>query len=290
MFSIAKRIVAPYAAEALKDWLTPESIDPSRLKVQILSGDIELDGAELREDAFDFLGLPIEIGRSYIGHITANVPWKSAGNKPLVVHVNDVYIVLRVRHTWPKDRREKRRRQRQQWKSSRATAYLLEQENKGKKAQEGSDSEDKNKHKPSFFQRLATKVLDNLQFRIHNVHICIEDSSSFRDNSVIAGITCKDLVIQSTDASYIPKFVNPAKAGNHVYKLLQVTGLSFYSHATGTRPSPHAPSALLYRASHEQYLAWMEGAIARDKPRGGAAGRLASEGKQAFLSALTAVL
>lgn len=68
-----------------------------------------------------------------------------------------------------------------------------------------------------FINQLTTKIVDNLQFTMKNIHIRYEDSISDSGHRFAAGITLKELSALSTDDQWTPKFISePSNTINKV--------------------------------------------------------------------------
>lgn len=75
-------------------------------------------------------------------------------------------------------------------------------------------------HQESFTTQLITKIVDNLQVTIKNIHIRFEDSTSNPERMFAVGVTLKSLSAVSTDADWNDSFiVNPQDAVNKLVKL-----------------------------------------------------------------------
>lgn len=78
----------------------------------------------------------------------------------------------------------------------------------------------------SFTTQLVTKIVDNLQVTVKNIHIRFEDNTSNKERMFSVGIMLKGLSAVSTDENWIETFlVNPQDAVN---KLLKLELLSIY--------------------------------------------------------------
>lgn len=73
---------------------------------------------------------------------------------------------------------------------------------------------------------LVTKIIDNLQIVIKNIHIRFEDNSSHPQSSFALGLTLSNLSAVSTDANWKEAFQNDPKAPTH--KLLKLDSLAVY--------------------------------------------------------------
>lgn len=71
------------------------------------------------------------------------------------------------------------------------------------------DLEDTAKNE-TFANQLMTKILNNLQFRITNIHIRYEDDVSAPGHRFAAGVTLSELSAISTDENWIPQTIGDA--------------------------------------------------------------------------------
>jgi vacuolar protein sorting-associated protein 13A/C len=75
-------------------------------------------------------------------------------------------------------------------------------------------------HQESFTTQLVTKIVDNLQITIKNIHIRFEDHSSNPNRLFSIGLTLKSLTAVSTDENWVESFiVNPQDAVNKLVSL-----------------------------------------------------------------------
>ena len=105
-----------------------------------------------------------------------------------------------------------------------ATAEMLE----SPEAQTKQESNDKGGE--GFLGQLTTKIVDNLQFTMKNIHIRYEDKISDSGHMFAAGITLKELSALSTDGEWKPMFIsessNTINKVRTFYPLIRV----IYSH------------------------------------------------------------
>lgn len=88
-----------------------------------------------------------------------------------------------------------------------------------------SDSAESAKNE-TFANQLLTKILNNLQFSITNIHVRYEDNISAPGHRFAAGITLNELSAISTDENWIPQNIGDAVATIH--KLATLESLSIY--------------------------------------------------------------
>lgn len=93
------------------------------------------------------------------------------------------------------------------------TAELVESAQK----QNPQEQKETNKGGDGFLSQLTTKIIDNLQFTLKNVHIRYEDKLSDVGHTFAVGITLKELSALSTDDNWSPKFISePSNSINKV--------------------------------------------------------------------------
>lgn len=88
------------------------------------------------------------------------------------------------------------------------TAELLETSKKEANTNESSSS-------GGFVSQLTTKVIDNIQLSLQNIHIRYEDTVSCPDHPFAAGITLKELSAISTNGDWEPAFIGDLASTIH---------------------------------------------------------------------------
>ena len=77
----------------------------------------------------------------------------------------------------------------------------------------------------SWSARLVTKIVDNLQIHVSNVHIRYEDRVLHADDPFSFGLMIGRFAAESTDSTWKPSYVENQKI---LFKLCSLQGLSFY--------------------------------------------------------------
>jgi vacuolar protein sorting-associated protein 13A/C len=78
----------------------------------------------------------------------------------------------------------------------------------------------------SFTAQLVTKIVDNLQISINNIHIRYEDDVSNPGHRFALGITLHKLSAQSTDGQWNETFIE--QASDAIHKLCKLDCLAVY--------------------------------------------------------------
>ena len=93
-----------------------------------------------------------------------------------------------------------------------------------------------NRKSKSYFQRLITKILDNLEISITNVHIRYEDSLSIPRHVISAGVTISEFIVASADELWAPRLTarrteSVNSKSFSMRKLINLKNLSVYCHS-----------------------------------------------------------
>jgi vacuolar protein sorting-associated protein 13A/C len=134
-----------------------------------------------------------------IGKLKLQVPWKNLKSEPVVVLIEDVFILCKPQYNYnevnekAKKKIAHKRKKKEEKKLILLAQYNEEEELKRqhkikmeklanaqlmKDLHRRAENEKEEQKNASFLQRLATKVIDNLQVHISKIHIMLEDTSS----------------------------------------------------------------------------------------------------------------
>ena len=196
------------------------NFDPGQLKVGIWSGDVKLQGLELRREALDQLKLPLNVVEGHLGALTLKIPWSNLRGQPVQVYIEDVFVLAAPKEDaeWDDDEEERRRQAVKIEKLD--SAELLKERN-----QEGLSQEEQQKNQ-SFTDSLVTKIVDNLQITVKNIHIRYEDSISAPGHPFALGLTLDEFSAISTDGEWKPTYIQDSAGPTH--KLATLDSLAVY--------------------------------------------------------------
>lgn len=191
-----------------------KNFDPAQLKVGIWSGDVKLRNLELRKEALDQLKLPINVMEGHLGELTLVIPWSNLRGAPVKIFIEDVFLLASPKEEAAYDEdEEERRRQRLKMEKLDSAEILKE------RSQEGLSQEEQKKSQ-SFTESLVTKIVDNLQVTVKNIHVRYEDSISAPGHPFALGVTLAEFSAVSTDGEWKPTFIqNSTKTTNKLAKL-----------------------------------------------------------------------
>ncbi|KAI9283162.1 hypothetical protein BY458DRAFT_427893 [Sporodiniella umbellata] len=191
------------------------NLNYNQLKIGIWSGEVKLRDLKLRREALDKLNLPVDVLEGYLGELTLTIPWSNLRGKPVLVDIKDVYVLAVPRN-----------------ESTMTAEELIEREQEAKMAKLESSELMHNDNDVSveakndtFANQLMTRILNNLQFSIKNIHIRYEDNVSTQ-HRFAAGITLNELSAITTDENWVANTLG--EAANTIFKLATLESLSIY--------------------------------------------------------------
>lgn len=204
-----------------------ENFDPAQLNVGIWSGDVKLKNLKLRKDCLDSLDLPIDVKSGILGDLVLTVPWSSLKNKPVKIIIEDCYLLCAPRSEDHENDEEMvmrafrlKMRKLAEWELTNQARILSNQS-------ENSSKSSSEKMNAGFMQSLTTKIIDNLQVTIKNIHLRYEDMDGvFTTGPSSVGLTLNELSAVSTDANWTPSFIEITQ--NITHKLLTLNSLCLY--------------------------------------------------------------
>ena len=215
--------------KVLGEYVKEHCLARDRLKADVYNGHICLERLELRESAFDFLNLPLTLLKGYIGQVEVKIAggsWSNIMSKPIELWLDNIHILLGPKFDWDEEEREEREQQIKQALLRRAELFARHHDKRSENSAGGENDGD------SFVDRLLTKLVDNLEFHVRNVHVRYEDHVSNVQRPFAFGFTLSALHVKSTNEHYQETYVNrvdDSAAQRAIFKLIQLQQFSVYS-------------------------------------------------------------
>lgn len=199
-----------------------ENFDPNQLNIGIWSGDVTLSNLKLKKESLDKLELPLSLKCGHLGTLTMQIPWSNLKSKPVKILIQDCYLLVSAVHQTKFDKSAERERElRVKRQKLQELEILAEQQ------AEFSQLDEKDKLKSqSFTDSLISKIVDNLQITIKNIHIRYEDLNCFTKIPYALGFTLDELSAVSTDENWVTSFIE--NVSNISRKLLLLKSLTVY--------------------------------------------------------------
>lgn len=198
-----------------------EDFDPKQLNIGIWSGDVKLKDLRLKKDSLDRLKLPVNVKFGHLGELTLQIPWSNLKGKPVKIIIEDLYLLASPIILNEFDAEDERQKDLKVKKEKLDHLSILE--NASIQNQEITNLSNSNE---SFTESLVTKIIDNLQVTIKNIHIRYEDDSILTEDPYSVGLTLNELSVVSADQSWIPSFISITQSLTR--KLMTLQDLSCY--------------------------------------------------------------
>ncbi|ODO11680.1 hypothetical protein I350_00464 [Cryptococcus amylolentus CBS 6273] len=197
-----------------------ENLNAQDLSLSLFSGNLQFHGLHLKKSLLERFGLPVEIVAGDIGTLSVSIPWTALKTQPVKIVIDDVYVLARARPPGKVDPEEDERieqaTKQEKLKSAEAVDSAANQVGQG--AHDDS--------KQTYVGAIVSKVVDNVQIHIKNIHVRYEDGTSTPEHPFAAGITLNEFKAVSTDANWVEAFIHDSLNG--VHKLVQLGALAIY--------------------------------------------------------------
>jgi vacuolar protein sorting-associated protein 13A/C len=168
----------------------------------------------------DKFKLPIDVIAGHLGELVLQIPWSNLKNKPVKIVIEDVFLLAAPKMEEEYDAEEEEKRAQALKKDKLENMELIDQTRS-----QGMSQEEIQKNQ-SFTDSLVTKIVDNLQVTIKNIHIRYEDKESVPNHPFSLGLTLGELSAVSTDDNWNPIFVQDTSAITK--KLATLNSLAVY--------------------------------------------------------------
>ena len=217
-------------SRALGEYVKPESFALEHVQASMYSGHVVLDSLELKESCFDFLGLPIRLVKGFIGHLEFRVSggnWTNLFGKSVEVYVRNVHLLVGPKFEWDRSEIEQRNLKIKRALLKRAELFALRRDG----SLSSPSSEEEKSKGTGFFERLATQLLDNVEFHVRNVHLRYEDHYSNPQRPFAFGFTMEGLRMKSTDKDFRNTYVDrdaDRSARQAIFKRISLQNFSVY--------------------------------------------------------------
>lgn len=202
-----------------------QNFDRNQLNIGIWSGDVTLSNLKLKPESFDKLDLPIDLKCGHLGTLTMQIPWSNLKSKPVKIVIEDCYILACAKLPGSTNKNDEFEKDLRIKKHKLDTLELLSEQ--ADLTSNDDDNANKNNLKnQSFTDSLVSKIVDNLQVTIKNIHIRYEDFDCYTKVPYSFGLTLQELSAVSTDENWIANFIENISSISR--KLLVLKSLTIY--------------------------------------------------------------
>ncbi|KAJ9050363.1 Vacuolar protein sorting-associated protein 13 [Entomophthora muscae] len=189
----------------------------------------------LKKEALYKLQLPLDFKEGFLGELTLKIPWHNLKNLPVRVFISNVYLLVSPKNDLDLDPKEEEEKAHQLKMKMLDSFELL-------KTKEHTENHEESLKSASFTNQLITKIVDNLQVTIKNIHLRYEDTLSNKTQPFAIGLTLSEISAISTDENWLEATTN--QSSEIIRKLLTLRSLSVYwdtdARSLGGRPIEEA--------------------------------------------------
>lgn len=215
-----------------------ENFDSKQLNIGIWGGDVRLKNLRLKKESLDKFKLPLDVKFGHLGELTLQIPWSNLKGKPVKVIIEDVYLLaspmILNEYDAQEDFQREQKVKQEKLKDLEAIQSAI--------ASNSGISLDVNNE--TFTESLVTKIVDNLQVTIKNIHIRYEDDSVLTENPYSLGLTLAELSAVSTDENWEPSFISITQSLTR--KLLLLKKFACYMNTESKSIFHEDPDVLLH--------------------------------------------
>ncbi|ELP88186.1 hypothetical protein EIN_224290 [Entamoeba invadens IP1] len=186
-------------------------LNSQNLQVSLWAGDVTLENLVINENAFSYLlvGVPLKVIKGTVGKMSLHLPWNKLNSQPVVVQIKDVTIVVTTDYSV----------------DASVVASQLEDEEQASKQRQLRNYEISS-DKSTMTQRLFTKILNNMQIDMSNIHVRYEAVNTWTGLRYAIGTSIESIKLYSTDEKWNSTFVIDATGVN--YKIAEVVKMRVY--------------------------------------------------------------
>lgn len=195
-----------------------ENFDPNQLNIGIWSGNVTLSNLRLKAESLDKLDLPIELKCGHLGTLTMQIPWSNLKSKPVKILIQDCYLLACAKLPNSYNQDDELAKELRIKRKKLDNLLLISNQ-----LEFNPDDQLKNQ---TFTDSLVSKIIDNLQITIKNIHIRYEDFNCYTKNPYSFGFTLDELSAVSTDDNWIANFIENISSVSR--KLLVLQSLTIY--------------------------------------------------------------
>ncbi|KAI9340870.1 hypothetical protein BDR26DRAFT_820276 [Obelidium mucronatum] len=215
-------------------------LENNQLNIGIWSGDVVLHNLRLKREALDKFNLPVDVVEGFLGALTISIPWSDLKTKPVRIFIKDLYLLVNPKTETEYDEAVELERMHKAKMDRVEAAELLSTKEKLPE----------DKQNTTFVTQLITKIVDNLQINIENIHIRYEDKSlgGSSEKQLSIGITLSRLSAESTDELWKATFIHDEVG--IIHKLVTLDSLAIYFNNDDSTLSAMDPDTLRSQMLH----------------------------------------
>ncbi|XP_014854531.1 PREDICTED: vacuolar protein sorting-associated protein 13D isoform X2 [Poecilia mexicana] len=172
------------------------NLNTDQLSIELLKGAVELENLPLRKDALREFDLPFEVKTGFIGKITLQIPFYRPYSDPWVISMSQLNLIIGPTQPQEFDAEKENEEVRERKK------YLLrtiEDKFKSECEQRGES------YWYSVTASVVTRIVENIELKIQNVHLRFEDDVSIAEKAFSFGVCISSVSAHNPSKELIHK-------------------------------------------------------------------------------------
>ncbi|KAM4563375.1 intermembrane lipid transfer protein VPS13D isoform 4-T4 [Odontesthes bonariensis] len=174
------------------------NLNTDQLSIALLKGAVELENLPLRKDALREFDLPFEVKAGFIGKITLQIPFYRPHSDPWVISMSQLNLIVGPAQPQEYDGEKEREEERERKK---LLLKALEDKFKSECEQRGES------YWYSATASVVTRIVENIELNIQNVHLRFEDESSSPEKAFSFGVCINNVSAQNPATDSAQKLV-----------------------------------------------------------------------------------
>ena len=224
---MAKRLLLNVLVSVLGDYV--EGLTEENLKLGVWSGEIVLNNLQVNRSILQRLNLPVVIVHGSVKNLQVRIPWASLESNPVRITIDGIYLQLSPLDLSVLNAEDLTARalSMKQYKLSEADKAL---ESSMQVARQSTENLAQN---ASYWQRLTTTIVDNIEVTLTNFHVRYEDCMTLPHSPFSAGVTLDSFTLKATNKDWQESF--HARASSQTingivaaFKLANISNLGAY--------------------------------------------------------------
>ena len=215
---MAKRILLDALVKVFGEFieLSEENFD---LNLAVWSGQISLHDLKLRTHNL-LRSFDLSIVHGTIGKLEVTIPWTALLNSPVKVVIDGLFLQVGPLNVAALDKEETKNRVMEakmqklrmvdkfiDFSAGEHGSAADDESEDGESSTSSSSSSGSKNTRATLVQQLTTKIIDNLEITLKNVHIRYEDSQTIPGTPFSAGITLNSFTLSTCDEKWHERYV-----------------------------------------------------------------------------------
>ncbi|XP_072305385.1 intermembrane lipid transfer protein VPS13D isoform X3 [Eucyclogobius newberryi] len=164
------------------------NLNTDQLSIALLKGAVELENLPLRKDALREFDLPFEVKAGFIGKITLQIPFYKPHSEPWVISMSQLNLIIGPSPLQEYDAQAEAEEERER---KRRLLQALEDKFRSECEQRGES------YWYSVTASVVTRIVENIELKIQDVHLRFEDDFSDPDKPFSFGVCINNVYAQN---------------------------------------------------------------------------------------------